>query len=147
MKIQNFHIFLSNYVDIAHIISTFNTFFAIKFESIDFEDEDAVGFILFHELNGQFKTFLIVSIKIDCPLTSKEILHKLKSISNAINCDILVETNHSDDDWILLKPKTDDKIVSIEYADDEIIITTYICSTNVDIFDENFDTSCIVYIE
>ena len=147
MKIQNFHIFLSNYVDIAHIISTFNTFFAIKFESIDFEDEDAVGFILFHELNGQFKTFLILSIKIDCPLTSKEILHKLKSISNAINCDILVETNHSDDDWILLKPKTDDKIVSIEYADDEIIITNYICSTNVDIFDENFDTSCIVYIE
>lgn len=147
MKIQNFHIFLSNYVDIAHIISTFNTFFAIKFESIDFEDEDAVGFILFHELNGQFKTFLIVSIKIDCPLTSKEILHKLKSISNAINCDILVETNHSDGDWILLKPKTDDKIVSIEYADDEIIITNYICSTNVDIFDENFDTSCIVYIE
>ena len=134
-------------MDIAHIISTFNTFFAIKFESIDFEDEDAVGFILFHELNGQFKTFLIVSIKIDCPLTSKEILHKLKSISNAINCDILVETNHSDDDWILLKPKTDDKIVSIEYADDEIIITNYICSTNVDIFDENFDTSCIVYIE
>ena len=146
MKIQNFHIFLSDYVDIAHIISAFNTFFAIKFEAIDFEDEDAVGFILFHELNGQFKTFLIVSIKIDFPLTSKEILHKLKSISNAINCDILVETNHSDD-WILLKPKTDDKIVSVEYADDEIIITNYICSTRVDIFDENFDTSCIGYIE
>ena len=137
MKIQNFHIFLSNYVDIAHVISAFNTFFAIRFEAIDFEDEDAVGFILFHELNGQFKTFL----------TSKEILHKLKSISNAINCDILVETNHSDDDWILLKPKTDDKIVSVEYADDEIIITNYICSTRVDIFDENFDTSCIGYIE
>ena len=147
MKIQNFHIFLSNYVDIAHIISAFDTFFAIKFEAIDFEDEDAVGFILFHELNGQFKTFLIVSIKIDFPLTSKEILHKLKSISNAINCDILVETNHSDDDWILLKPKTDDKIVSVEYADDEIIITNYIFSTRVDIFDENFDTSCIGYIE
>ncbi|GAA8963936.1 hypothetical protein HpSP79_02520 [Helicobacter pylori] len=146
MKIQNFHIFLSNYLDIAHIISAFNAFFAIKFEAIDFEDEDAVGFILFHELNGQFKTFLIVSIKIDFPLTSKEILHKLKSISNAINCDILVETNHSDD-WILLKPKTDDKIVSVEYADDEIIITNYICSTRVDIFDENFDTSCIGYIE
>ena len=48
MKIQNFHIFLSDYVDIAHIISAFNTFFAIKFEAIDFEDEDAVGFILFH---------------------------------------------------------------------------------------------------
>ena len=64
-----------------------------------------------------------------------------------MNCDILVETNHSDDDWILLKPKTDDKIVSVEYADDEIIITNYICSTSVDIFDENFDTSCIGYIE
>ena len=147
MKIQSFHIFLSNYVDIAHIISAFDTFFAIKFQAIDFEDEDAVGFILFNELNGQFKTFLIVSIKIDFPLTSKEILHKLKSISNVINCDILVETNHSDDDWILLKPKTDDKIVSVEYADDEIIITNYICSTSIDIFDENFDTSCIGYIE
>ena len=147
MKIQNFHIFLSDYVDIAHVISAFNTFFAIKFQAIDFEDEDAVGFILFNELNGQFKTFLIVSIKIDFPLTSKEILHKLKSISNAINCDILVETNHSDDDWILLKPKTDDKIVSVEYAEDKIIITNYICSTSVDIFDENFDTSGIGYIE
>ena len=147
MKIQNFHIFLSDYVDIAHVISAFNTFFAIKFQAIDFEDEDAVGFILFNELNGQFKTFLIVSIKIDFPWTSKEILHKLKSISNVINCDILVETNHSDDDWILLKPKTDDKIVSVEYAEDKIIITNYICSTSVDIFDENFDTSGIGYIE
>ena len=147
MKIQNFHIFLSDYVDIAHVISAFNTFFAIKFQAIDFENEDAVGFILFNELNGQFKTFLIVSIKIDFPLTSKEILHKLKSISNVINCDILVETNHSDDDWILLKPKTDDKIVSVEYAEDKIIITNYICSTSVDIFDENFDTSGIGYIE
>ena len=78
MKIQNFHIFLSNYVDIAHIISAFDTFFAIKFQAIDFEDEDAVGFILFHELNGQFKTFLIVSIKIDFPFLKENLTKSLK---------------------------------------------------------------------